>query len=107
MTLEQILRQRRTEKPVLLMTHVVCGYPSFDDNRRALPDFIRILFEDTVEAHKQTKKPSRRRKPASGAIAMLTGHERDEAFRHLGKVAFDLSEDFRKECRKVGLVPED
>ena len=32
--LEARIRQARAEKPILLMTHIVLGYPSFDDSRR-------------------------------------------------------------------------
>ena len=36
MALSEYLNQRRAAKPVLLMTHVVCGYPSFEDNLKEL-----------------------------------------------------------------------
>ena len=40
--LEAEIRRRREKKPILLMTHIVLGYPSFDDARR--------LVETMVEA---------------------------------------------------------
>lgn len=36
MDLEQELKQRRTTKPILLMTHLVLGYPSFAVNREVI-----------------------------------------------------------------------
>lgn len=36
MNLESYIRQRLSHKPILTMTHVIAGYPSFDDNFRAL-----------------------------------------------------------------------
>ena len=36
MRLSEHLAARRRDKKLLVMTHVVCGYPSFEDNWREL-----------------------------------------------------------------------
>ncbi|MFV0437518.1 MAG: tryptophan synthase subunit alpha [Desulfopila sp.] len=40
MQLEQILRQRKKEKDLLLMTHIVLGYPSLATNREVIRQMI-------------------------------------------------------------------
>lgn len=45
MQLEQILRKRQEEKEILLMTHIVLGYPSFEANR----EVIRQMVENGVD----------------------------------------------------------
>jgi tryptophan synthase alpha chain len=45
MTLQQDLQQRLQQKPVLLMTHLVLGYPSLDINR----EVIRQMAENGVD----------------------------------------------------------
>lgn len=45
MQLEQTLRKRKEEKDILLMTHIVLGYPSFDANRK----IIRQMVENGVD----------------------------------------------------------
>ncbi len=45
MQLEQILRERKETKDILLMTHIVLGYPSFEDNR----EIIRQMVENGVD----------------------------------------------------------
>lgn len=45
MQLETILKSRKAEKDILLMTHIVLGYPSFDDNR----EVIRQMVENGVD----------------------------------------------------------
>jgi tryptophan synthase alpha chain len=40
MSLEQILRTRRAEKDILLMTHIVLGYPSFAINREVIAQMV-------------------------------------------------------------------
>jgi tryptophan synthase alpha chain len=45
MQLEQILRKRKEEKDILLMTHIVLGYPSFAANR----EIIRQMVENGVD----------------------------------------------------------
>ncbi len=39
-TLEQSIRQARDKKDILLMTHIVLGYPSFDDSLRMVEDMV-------------------------------------------------------------------
>lgn len=45
MQLEQILREKKEEKEILLMTHIVLGYPSFEANR----EIIRQMVENGVD----------------------------------------------------------
>lgn len=45
MQLEHILRQRKETKEILLMTHIVLGYPSFAANR----EIIRQMVENGVD----------------------------------------------------------
>lgn len=45
MQLEQTLRQRKEQKDILLMTHIVLGYPSFAANR----EIIRQMVENGVD----------------------------------------------------------
>lgn len=40
MQLEQLLRDRRKTKDILLMTHIVLGYPSFDVNREVIDQMV-------------------------------------------------------------------
>ena len=44
-TLENTLREALTEKKILLMTHLVLGYPSFEVNR----EVIRQMVENGVD----------------------------------------------------------
>ncbi|OED37176.1 tryptophan synthase subunit alpha [Chromatiales bacterium (ex Bugula neritina AB1)] len=39
--LEQSIRQARAKKDILLMTHIVLGYPSFDDSLRMVEDMVK------------------------------------------------------------------
>lgn len=57
MALETYLRERRTRKDLLLMTHVVCGYPSFADNWRAL-EVMATFDVDVVELQFPFSEPS-------------------------------------------------
>ena len=45
MQLEQLLRKRKEEKEILLMTHIVLGYPSFAANR----EIIRQMVDNGVD----------------------------------------------------------
>ncbi len=45
MKLEEILRQRKAGKDILLMTHIVLGYPSFETNR----EVIKAMVENGVD----------------------------------------------------------
>lgn len=40
MKLEQILRERKASKDILLMTHIVLGYPSFETNREVIKEMV-------------------------------------------------------------------
>jgi tryptophan synthase alpha chain len=57
MALERYLRERRAHKDLLLMTHVVCGYPSFEDNWRAL-EVMAEFDVDLVELQFPFSEPS-------------------------------------------------
>ena len=43
--LEETIKKKLTEKPILLMTHLVLGYPSFEINRAV----IRQMVENGVD----------------------------------------------------------
>ncbi|MBC8180679.1 tryptophan synthase subunit alpha [candidate division KSB1 bacterium] len=45
MELEKYIRNRLTQKQICIMTHVIAGYPSFDDNLRAL----EIMAQNNVD----------------------------------------------------------
>ncbi len=45
MELEKYIRGKLEKKPICLMTHVIAGYPSFEDNLRAL----EIMAENNVD----------------------------------------------------------
>lgn len=55
--LKEYLAERRQQKPVLVMTHVVCGYPSFDDNMKAL-EIMQKFDVDLVELQFPFSEPS-------------------------------------------------
>ena len=55
--LADYLRQRSAEKKPLVMTHVVCGYPSFDDNLREL-EIMQEFDVDLVELQFPFSEPS-------------------------------------------------
>lgn len=57
MELEQYLRERQQKKDLLVMTHVVCGYPSFDDNWKAL-EIMAEYDVDVVELQFPFSEPS-------------------------------------------------
>lgn len=57
MALEAYLRDRLARKPLLVMTHVVCGYPSFEDNLRAL-EVMAEFDVDLVELQFPFSEPS-------------------------------------------------
>jgi len=40
-SLEQRIRKAREQKDLLLMTHIVLGYPSFDDSLRVVEDMVK------------------------------------------------------------------
>lgn len=40
MQLQDYLKNRKEEKDILLMTHIVLGYPSFDDNREVIRQMV-------------------------------------------------------------------
>lgn len=57
MALEPFLRERLARKSLLTMTHVVCGYPSFEDNLRAL-EVMAEFDVDLVELQFPFSEPS-------------------------------------------------
>jgi len=57
MQLSDYLKERRSTKPVLVMTHVVCGYPSFEDNWREL-EIMAEFGVDLVELQFPFSEPS-------------------------------------------------
>lgn len=57
MSLEQYLRERQRSKDLLVMTHVVCGYPSFAENLRAL-EVMAEFDVDLVELQFPFSEPN-------------------------------------------------
>jgi len=57
MRLSEHLAARRREKKLLVMTHVVCGYPSFEDNWREL-EIMAEFGVDLVELQFPFSEPS-------------------------------------------------
>lgn len=57
MALEAFIRQRLSQKELLVMAHVVCGYPSFDDNWQAL-EIMDAAGVDLVELQFPFSEPS-------------------------------------------------
>ncbi len=57
MGLEQYLRERKARKDLLVMTHVVCGYPSFEDNWAEL-EVMAEFDVDIVELQFPFSEPS-------------------------------------------------
>jgi tryptophan synthase alpha chain len=57
MLLSSYLAERCQQKPVLVMTHVVCGYPSFDDNMKEL-EIMQEFDVDLVELQFPFSEPS-------------------------------------------------
>jgi len=57
MELENYLRQRQQKKELLVMTHVVCGYPSFEDNWNEL-EVMAEFGVDVVELQFPFSEPS-------------------------------------------------
>jgi tryptophan synthase alpha chain len=55
--LEKYLAERGRHKSVLVMTHVVCGYPSFDDNMKEL-EIMQEFDVDLVEMQFPFSEPS-------------------------------------------------
>jgi tryptophan synthase alpha chain len=55
--LEQYLRERKAHKDLLIMTHVVCGYPSFEDNWAEL-EIMAEFGVDIVELQFPFSEPS-------------------------------------------------
>ncbi|MCK9469721.1 MAG: tryptophan synthase subunit alpha [Porticoccaceae bacterium] len=57
MGLEDYLRERKAHKDLLVMTHVVCGYPSFEDNWAEL-EVMAEFGVDIVELQFPFSEPS-------------------------------------------------
>ncbi|MBQ0798785.1 MAG: tryptophan synthase subunit alpha [Porticoccaceae bacterium] len=88
MALEQYLRERLKHKDMLLMTHVVCGYPSFEENLKAL-EVMAEFDVDLVELQFPFSEPS-----ADGPLfvkanqaAVSSGVHTRDCFQFMKKVA--------------------
>ena len=57
MALEEYIKERLKHKDILLMTHVVCGYPSFEENLKAL-EVMAEFDVDLVELQFPFSEPS-------------------------------------------------
>lgn len=95
MSLDNYLKERKannTERAALIMTHVVCGYPSFDDNWRAL-QIMQDNGVDLVELQFPFSEPS-----ADGPLfvkanqsAIDRGVHVDDCFEFMQKVTAEFS----------------
>ncbi|MBE9068978.1 tryptophan synthase subunit alpha [Leptolyngbya cf. ectocarpi LEGE 11479] len=68
MHLEQFIRQQRQQKDILLMSHTVLGYPSWDDNRRAISALVKAGVE-LIELQFPFSEPI-----ADGPILLAANH---------------------------------
>ncbi|MEM7064474.1 MAG: tryptophan synthase subunit alpha [Cyanobacteria bacterium P01_B01_bin.77] len=68
MHLEQFIRQQRQQKDILLMSHTVLGYPSWDDNRRAIATLVQAGVE-LIELQFPFSEPI-----ADGPILLAANH---------------------------------
>ncbi len=57
MSLQAYIEQRKQQKDILVMAHVVCGYPSFDDNLQEL-EIMAEAGVDIVELQFPFSEPS-------------------------------------------------
>ena len=90
--LKEFLEKKLQEKDLLMMTHVICGYPSFEDNYKEL----QIMDEagvELVELQFPFSEPS-----ADGPlfvkanqVSLENGTTVDQCFEFLEKVANDFS----------------
>ena len=90
--LEKYLKEKLQDKDLLMMTHVICGYPSFEDNYKEL----QIMDEagvELVELQFPFSEPS-----ADGPlfvkanqVSLENGTTVDQCFAFLEKVANDFS----------------
>ncbi|MAH74069.1 MAG: tryptophan synthase subunit alpha [Cellvibrionales bacterium TMED49] len=69
MELATYIRERRQEKELLIMAHVVCGYPSFEENMQAL-EIMEQAGVDLVELQFPFSEPS-----ADGPIFVRANEE--------------------------------
>ena len=67
--LEQHLRERKQERGVLLMTHIVLGYPSFDDSLRLVETMVEAGV-DLMELQIPFSEPI-----ADGPVILRANHE--------------------------------
>lgn len=68
MPIEQFIRQQRQQKDILLMSHTVLGYPSWDDNRRAIAALVQAGVE-LIELQFPFSEPI-----ADGPILLAANH---------------------------------
>ena len=69
MELANYIRERRRDKDLLIMAHVVCGYPSFEANMQAL-EIMQQAGVDLVELQFPFSEPS-----ADGPIFVRANEE--------------------------------
>ncbi|UCE04819.1 MAG: tryptophan synthase subunit alpha, partial [bacterium] len=89
MELEQYIRSQLKKKSICIMTHVIAGYPSFDDNFREL-DIMAENNVDIVEIQMPFSEPT-----ADGAVFVRANQESlkrgttvNKYFEFMQKVAF-------------------
>lgn len=88
MNLENYLRERQQSKKLLVMTHVVCGYPSFEENWKEL-EIMAEYDVDVVELQFPFSEPS-----ADGPLfvranelALKNGVRPEDCFAFMARVA--------------------
>ena len=91
-TLNTYLSERRQDKDCMVMTHVVCGYPSFEDNWKEL-EIMQQFGVDLVELQFPFSEPS-----ADGALFVKANQEAidsgvtvDDCFEFMQKVTEHFS----------------
>jgi tryptophan synthase alpha chain len=90
-TLEKYVREKLEKKDILLMTHVICGYPSFEENYQEL-EVMAEAGVDLVELQFPFSEPS-----ADGPLfvkanqlSLKNGTTVDQCFEFLKKVSRDF-----------------
>ena len=68
MHLEEFIRQQRQQKDILLMSHTVLGYPSWEDNRKAVAALVQAGVE-LIELQFPFSEPI-----ADGPILLAANH---------------------------------
>lgn len=122
MTLEQRLRSRLAEKDILLMTHIVLGYPSFSTNEEVIEQMVsngvdciemQIPFSEPMADGPVILKANQDSLAAGTTVAdcmefgakMVSRHDIPFLFMTYYNVVFKYGEQrFFEDCRKYGIT---